>query len=70
MKGVKNVVKEYEPIYTVKEVAKILRTNPQAVYRLTGDTLTNITNGGAMALTREQSAALSALLAPEAADNP
>ena len=43
---------------------------PQAVYRLTDDTLTNITTGSAMALTREQSAALSALLAPEAADNP
>ena len=43
---------------------------PQAVYRLTNDTLTNITTGSAMALTREQSAALSALLAPEAADNP
>lgn len=42
----------------------------QAVYRLTDDTLTNITTGSAMALTREQSAALSALLAPEAADNP
>lgn len=43
---------------------------PQAVYRLTNDTLTNITTGSAMALTREQSAVLSALLAPEAADNP
>ena len=43
---------------------------PQAAYRLTDDTLTNITTGSAMALTREQSAALSALLAPEAADNP
>ena len=43
---------------------------PQAVYRLTDDTLTNITTGSVMALTREQSAALSALLAPEAADNP
>jgi hypothetical protein len=36
VKGVKNMVKEYEPIYTVKEVAKILRTNSQAVYRLIG----------------------------------
>lgn len=43
---------------------------PQAAYRLTDDTLTNITTGSAMALTREQSAALSALLAPEATDNP
>lgn len=43
---------------------------PQTVYCLTDDTLTNITTGSAVALTREQSAALSALLAPEAADNP
>lgn len=26
------MVKEYEPLYTVKEVAKILRTNPATVY--------------------------------------
>ena len=43
---------------------------PQTVYRLTDDTLTNVTTGSAMALTREQSAALSALLAPVAAANP
>ena len=43
---------------------------PQAVYRLTDDTLTNAATGDAMALTREQSAALFALLDPEAAANP
>ncbi|MCI8483468.1 MAG: helix-turn-helix domain-containing protein [Lachnospiraceae bacterium] len=26
------MVKEYEPIYTVKEVAKVLKVNPNAVY--------------------------------------
>lgn len=43
---------------------------PQAVYRLTDDTLTNVTTGDAMALTQAQSAALFALLDPEAAENP
>lgn len=28
------MVKPYEPLYTVKEVAKILKTNPNAVYAL------------------------------------
>ena len=54
----------------VEPITLFAEDGPQAVYRLTDDTLTNITTGSAMALTREQSAALSALLAPEAADNP
>ncbi len=50
---------------------RILRfTELSEAHGLADDTLTNITTGSAMALTREQSAALSALLAPEAADNP
>lgn len=28
------MVREYEPLYTVKETSKILRTNPSAVYEL------------------------------------
>ena len=28
------MVRAYEPLYTVKEAAKLLRVNPQAVYRL------------------------------------
>ena len=28
------MVEAYKPIYTVKEVAKILKTNPAGVYRL------------------------------------
>ncbi len=28
------MVKAYEPLYTVKEVAKLLKTNPQSIYRL------------------------------------
>lgn len=30
----REVVKPYEPLYTVKEVAKILKINPQATYSL------------------------------------
>ena len=30
----KKMVRAYEPLYTVKEAAKLLRVNPQAVYRL------------------------------------
>nr|DAL93860.1 MAG TPA: helix-turn-helix domain protein [Caudoviricetes sp.] len=28
------MVKTYEPLYTVKEVAKVLKTNPAGVYEL------------------------------------
>lgn len=28
------MVRPYEPLYTVKEVAKILRTNPSTIYEL------------------------------------
>lgn len=28
------MIRAYEPLYTVKEAAKLLRVNPQAVYRL------------------------------------
>lgn len=44
--------------------------SPQMVYRLTDDALTNVTIGSTMALTREQSAALSALLDRAAAAIP
>ena len=43
---------------------------PQAVYCLTDDALANAATGDAVALTRAQSAALSALLEPETAENP
>lgn len=34
MKGGERMVREYEPLYTVKEVSKILRTNASTVYDL------------------------------------
>jgi excisionase family DNA binding protein len=34
MKGEKTMVKVYEPLYTVKEVSKVLKVNTDAVYDL------------------------------------